>query len=68
MGRIISKWISSKLITENWFPKFEHFDWTISKLISLLPNQNTYIWEISFLRNQLTDASTLYAYQKCYEN
>ena len=48
---------SIKWFFQNYLPKFEHFDWLISKLISLLPNQNA--CEISLLRNQLTDDSAL---------
>ena len=33
---------------KNYFFKFEQFDWLMSKLILLSPNQNAYIWEISF--------------------
>ena len=41
-------------------PKFKQFDWLISKLISLSPNQNaSKIREICFLQNQLTDDSAL---------
>ena len=41
-------------------------DWVISKLNLLSPNQNAYIWEITFykcfLRNQLTDDSALISF------
>ena len=40
--------ISSKLISQNWYPKFEHFDWLIAKLVFILANQNAQISEISF--------------------
>ena len=71
MGRIISKWISSKLITENWFPKFEHFDWLIVKLVLVLDNQNAQIWEISFAKINLEiilpkDSALNDCTQKCH--
>ena len=40
--------ISSKLISQNSYPKFEHFDWLIAKLVFILANQNAQISEISF--------------------
>ena len=46
MGRIISKLILSKLISKNWFPKLEQFDWLIVKSVLILANQNAR--EISF--------------------
>ena len=51
--------ISLIRISQNWFLKFEQFDWLISKLILLSPNQNAF-WEISFSRKQLTDDSVIH--------
>ena len=35
-------WFHKEHISQNWYPKFEQFDWLISKLILLWPNQNTF--------------------------
>ena len=35
-------WFRKEHISQNWYPKFEQFDWLISKLILLWPNQNTF--------------------------
>ena len=51
--------LGQNFFRKNYFPKLEQFDLLISKLISLSPNQNAQIWEISFLRNQLTGDSAL---------
>ena len=32
-------WFRKKLIYQNWFPKFKHFDWVIAKLVLILANQ-----------------------------
>ena len=44
------KYLDSKSNKRPYFQDLQSivlFDWLISKLISLLPNQNAYIWEIS---------------------
>ena len=45
----------SKIVSSHLAGTFtsEQFDWLISKLILLSPNQNA--WEISYLRNPFTD-------------
>ena len=41
-------WFRKKLIYQNWFPKFKHFDWVIAKLVLIWANKNAGIREISF--------------------
>ena len=52
-------WFHKKLIFQKYLSKFKHFDWVMAKLVLILANQISKIWEISTLQNQLTDDSAL---------
>ena len=41
-------WFRKKLIYQNWFPKFKHFDWVIAKLVLILAKQKAQIWENTY--------------------
>ena len=66
---LLQNWVRiiSELIFQNWFPKFEDFDWLIAKLVLILANRNTQIWVINFDKNQFRDDSALVLVLVCYE-